>query len=105
MTKSYAIINLDADKAALNSVINTRAMDNRLRKIQHVLNMTDELPERSPHDCRRTYASIQYLHGVDIKTIQNQLGHTKPQQTWDYIRDIVDIETRVNKLAQGCILA
>lgn len=104
MTKSYAIINLDADKAALNSVINTRAMDNRLRKIQHVLNMTDELPERSPHDCRRTYASIQYLHGVNIKIIQAQLGHSTVQQTWNYIKNVADEKTRRDILEQACIL-
>ena len=84
--------------------LHLRAMDNRLRKIQRILHMTDRLPERSPHDCRRTYASIQYLHGVDIKTIQAQLGHASTQQTWDYIRDIIDTNTRAQKLEQGCIL-
>ena len=79
-------------------------MDNRLRKIQHILNMTDTVQERSLHDCRRTYASIQYLHGVDVKTIQAQLGHSSAQQTWDYIRDIVDSNTRAQRLEQGCIL-
>ncbi|MCR4850841.1 MAG: tyrosine-type recombinase/integrase, partial [Lachnospiraceae bacterium] len=84
--------------------LHLRALDNRLRKIQAILGMTDYIPARSPHDCRRTYASIQYLHGVDIKTIQAQLGHSNAQQTWDYIRDIVDTNTRANKLEQGCIL-
>ena len=59
---------------------------------------------RSAHDCRRTYASIQYLHGIDIKTLQKQLGHAKTTQTWDYIKDIIDTETRAEKLEKGCIL-
>lgn len=85
--------------------LHLRALDNRLRKIQHILKLTDKLPERSPHDCRRTYASIQYLHGIDIKTIQAQLGHSSAQQTWDYIKDIIDTNTRAQKLEKGCILS
>ena len=85
--------------------LHLRALDNRLRKIQHELKFTDYSPERSPHDCRRTYASIQYLHGVDIKTIQAQLGHATEHQTWEYIKDIADISTRAEKLKKGCIFA
>ena len=96
----YLFLNPFSDDGKLH----LRALDNRLRKIQAILGMTDYIPARSPHDCRRTYASIQYLHGVDIKTIQAQLGHSNAQQTWDYIRDIVDTNTRANKLEQGCIL-
>ena len=96
----FLFLNPNSDDEKLH----LRAMDNRLRKIQHILHMTDSVPERSPHDCRRTYASIQYLHGIDIKTIQAQLGHASAQQTWDYIRDIVDSNTRAQKLEQGCIL-
>ena len=59
---------------------------------------------RSLHDCRRTYASIQYLHGVDVKTLQAQLGHSSAAQTWDYIKDIVDNSTRLSKIEKGCIL-
>ena len=67
-------------------------------------NMTDSVQKRSPHNCKRTYACIQYLHGVDVKTIQAQLGHSSAQQTWDHIRDIVDSNTRAQRLEQGCIL-
>ena len=84
--------------------LHLRALDNRLRKNQRILGFTSISKERSPHDCRRTYASIQYLHGVDIKTIQAQLGHSRTEQTWDYIKDIVDAETRAEKLQKGCIL-
>ena len=60
-----------------------RALDNRIRMIQKALKMSKDREIRSCHDCRRTYASIQYIHGVDIKTIQAQLGHSTPQQTWE----------------------
>lgn len=85
--------------------LHLRALDNRLRKIQHTLSFTTYASERSPHDCRRTYASIQYLHDVDIKTIQKQLGHSKVEMTWEYIKDIVDSNTRAEKIEKGCILS
>ncbi len=81
-----------------------RALDNRLRKLQGQLELFAGKPVRSAHDCRRTYASIQYLHGNDIKTIQSQLGHAKATQTWEYIKNVIDNETRSEKLAKGCIL-
>ena len=83
--------------------LHLRAVDNRLRQLQEITGL-DKTAIRSPHDCRRTYASIQYLHGIDIKTIQAQLGHSKPTQTWEYIKDIIDLKTRQNKLSEGCIL-
>ncbi len=96
----YLFLNSHSDDGKLH----LRALDNRLRKIQEILYF-DEDAVRSPHDYRRTYASIQYLHDVDIKTIQAQLGHSKVTQTWDYVRDVVDLMTRKGKLENGCILA
>ena len=96
----YLFLNSFSDDGKMH----LRAMDNRIRKIQHQLNLTGTNGIRSCHDCRRTYASIQYLHGVDIKTIQAQLGHSTPQQTWDYIKDVIDTETRLQTLSKGCIL-
>lgn len=96
----YLFLNSFSDDGKLH----LRALDNRIRKIQDVLKMSKDHEIRSCHDCRRTYASIQYLHGVDIKTIQAQLGHSNPQQTWDYIKDVVDTETRLQTLSKGCIL-
>lgn len=86
--------------------LHLRALDNRLRKIQHILFDADDAicNERSAHDCRRTYASIQYLHGVNIKIIQAQLGHSNVQQTWNYIKNVVDENTRREILEQACIL-
>lgn len=80
-----------------------RAIDNRMRKIQAEIDLDNKDEIRSPHDCRRTYASIQYLHGVDVKTLQEQLGHASAAQTWDYIKDIVDNSTRLEKIEKGCI--
>ena len=82
-----------------------RALDNRIRMLQKTLKMSEEREIRSCHDCRRTYASIQYIHGVDIKTIQAQLGHATPQQTWEYIKDVIDAETRLQTLSKGCIIS
>lgn len=84
--------------------LHLRAMDNRIRKIQDILGLSENHDVRSCHDCRRTYASIQYMHGVDIKTIQAQLGHSNPQQTWDYIKDVVDAGTRLRTLSRGSLL-
>lgn len=81
-----------------------RAIDNRIRKLQKELDLDNNDEVRSLHDCRRTYASIQYLHGVDVKTLQAQLGHSSAAQTWDYIKDIVDNSTRLSKIEKGCIL-
>ena len=89
---------------AFDGKLHHHALDRRIRKLQHLLGLADKHIIRSCHDCRRTYASIQYQHGIPIKTIQKQLGHTSPQQTWDYIKDIVDTETRLNMLSKGCIL-
>ena len=38
-------------------------------------------------------------------TIQAQLGHRNVQQTWDYIKDIVEAENRLQKIEKGCIYA
>ena len=80
-------------------------LDKRIRRLQSMLGFAPENGIRSCHDCRRTYASIQYLHGVDIEEIRKQLGHKTQQQTWEYIKDIADTETRLNKLSKGCILS
>lgn len=77
-----------------------RAIDNYLRTTIHrdVLGLSDEKEKRSPHDCRRTYASLEYLNGTDIFVIQRQLGHSTTDQTWDYIRDVVDGTERQSQL-------
>jgi integrase len=38
------------------------------------------------HTCRRSGASNMYLAGIDVKFIQDILGHSKPEQTLKYIK-------------------
>ena len=82
--------------------IHCENVDQRLRRLQDRDIQFDNPCIRSAHDCRRTYASIQYKHGIDLVTIQRQLGHKNPTQTWDYIKDIVDADERLEKLKSGC---
>lgn len=47
----------------------------------------NNLPNVSPHDLRRTWASLADLTGASMKQIQDTLGHKKPTTTQDfYIR-------------------
>lgn len=50
-----------------NGKMHVRAIDDYIRRHIHrdVLGYDDEREARSPHDCRRTYASLKYL-GVGI---------------------------------------
>ena len=43
----------------------------------------------SPHDLRRTYASILFQRNVSINRIQLLLGHRSPEMTNKYLRDIL----------------
>lgn len=97
---NYLFLNSNSSDGKLH----LRAADDYLRNLQQELNFDITKELRSLHDGRRTYASIQYLNGVDITLIQRQLGHKKASQTWDYIKDIIDAETRANRLDKGCLL-
>ncbi len=79
------------------------SVDQYMRKVIHkeVLGYGEEREPRSPHDCRRTYASLEYLNGTDIYTLSRQMGHSKITQTEDYIKDVVDAAERRSKL-KGC---
>jgi len=50
----------------------------------------------SPHKCRHTYASHLVRNGVDLRTVQEQLGHADISTTEIYAD--VDIETRKDKV-------
>lgn len=52
------------------------------------------LPLR-PHDCRRTYASLLYTAGIDMKTIQYMLGHSTLLTTEKYLNPIIT-QQRIN---------
>lgn len=84
-----------------------RAVDDYLREFIHydILDLDSSRNPRSAHDCRRTYASLEYLSGTDIRTIKQQMGHTSESQTWEYIKDVVDAEERKNRLKGGSLLA
>ncbi len=77
-----------------------RAVDDYMRVVIHkeVLGYGDEREARSPHDCRRTYASLEYLSGTPINVIKEQMGHSNVGQTWDYIKNVVEASERRNQL-------
>lgn len=80
-----------------------RAIDDCLREDIHkkVLGLDQRRDRRSAHDCRRTYASLEYLNGTDIYTLMKQLGHSSIKQTEDYIKDVLDANERRNRI-KGC---
>lgn len=59
---------------------------------------------RSPHDCRHTYASLEYLNGTDVYVLKRQLGHANVSQTWDYIKDVAEASERRSKLKGAGLL-
>jgi len=53
----------------------------------------------SPHKCRHTYATYLIKNGVDLRTVQELLGHTKINTTQRYTQVDMDmIKDGVNKL-------
>ena len=101
-TSPYLFLNANAKDGKMH----LRALDDFMRRHIHhdVLGYGDEREPRSPHDCRRTYASLEYLNGTDIYTLKNQLGHSKITQTEEYIKDIIEASERKNRLKGTGIL-
>ncbi len=83
-----------------------RAIDDFMRETIHtdVLGYGKEREARSPHDCRRTYASLEHLSGTPINVIMDQLGHSNVSQTWDYIKNVVEASERRRQLKGGRII-
>ena len=83
-----------------------RAIDDYMREVIHtkVIGYGKDREARSPHDCRRTYASLEYLNGTSINVIMNQLGHSNVGQTWDYIKNVVEASERRSQLKGGNLL-
>ena len=98
----FLLLNSNSEDGKLH----LRAIDHHLREVIHyeVLKLDSSKNARSSHDCRRTYASLEYLSGTDIRTIRQQMGHTSEGQTWEYIKDIVDAEERKARLKGGTML-
>ena len=80
-----------------------RAIDAYLRGYVHekILGYGPETEARSPHDCRRTYASLEYISGTDVYVIKEQLGHSSVKQTEAYVQDVAEAFERRGKL-RGC---
>lgn len=83
-----------------------RAIDDYMREIIHteILGYGNEREARSPHDCRRTYASLEYLSGTPINVIKEQMGHSNVGQTWDYIKNVVEASERRGQLKGARLL-
>ena len=79
------------------------AIQKYIKKLQERILKLDNKNIRSAHDCRRTYASVQYLKlgARGLSFIQSQLGHSTPLQTWDYIKDIVEMKDKMIILEEG----
>ena len=92
----FLILNSNSDDGKMH----LRAIDDFMRTTIHneVLGYDSEREARSPHDCRRTYATLEYLNGANIKRISKQLGHSKVSQTYEYIIDIAEFEERQSLL-------
>ncbi len=97
---------LNPDPQSINGKMHLGAIDKFMRRIIHteVLGYDAEREIRSAHDCRRTYASLEYLSGTPINVIKEQLGHSNVGQTWDYIKNVVDASERRSQLKGGRLI-
>lgn len=98
----YLLLNLNSKDGKMH----LRAIDDYLREYIHkkILGYKDEREARSPHDCRRTYASLEYLNGTDVFVLMRQLGHANVSQTWDYIKDVAEASERRSQLKGAGLL-
>lgn len=94
---NYLFLNSKAKDGKLH----ISAADNYVRALQPRLKFDVTKEIRSLHDGRRTYATLQYLAGVNLKSIQRQLGHSTIKQTEEYIFDVIDVKHRANDLEKG----
>lgn len=95
----FLFLNSNAD----DNKLHLRAADDWIRDIQLILGFDSTKEVRSLHDGRRTYASIQYLHGISIDVIRRQLGHKTISQTEAYIKEIIDQKAKADELEKGCL--
>lgn len=98
----YLLLNANSQDGKMH----LRAIDDYLREYIHkkILGYNGEREARSPHDCRRTYASLEYLNGTDVFVLMRQLGHANVSQTWDYIKDVAEASERRSQLKGAGLL-
>lgn len=60
-------------------------------------------PELKIHDLRHTYATLAIKAGVDIKTLQNTLGHTSAQMTLDVYSHSTDDMKKESAVKMGTL--
>lgn len=75
----YLFVNRQGNKLS-NTIIN-RDLDRIIEKANIDKNIT-------AHRLRDSFATIQYINGADIKSIQETLGHTNIQMTLHYVQKV-----------------
>jgi site-specific recombinase XerD len=78
-------------KTVRGDAITTRGIEKILESYQVPIN--GQLVTLSPHDLRRTYARLLYINGVDLISIQQNLGHADSKTTLGYI-GVMDASAR-----------
>lgn len=73
-----------------------RALNEELREEHKGSGDPPQVPLLSPHKCRHTYATFLLDGGASIRSVQEQLGHSKITTTEIYTH--VDIESRKNNV-------
>lgn len=81
-----------------DDVISENAVESLLRRTCVKLN----IPSRSPHKIRKTYASRLYSKGVSVSDISKLLGHVDETTTWKhYIFSMDNTEERDRKVREA----
>lgn len=66
--------------------ITTRTIERIFER--HAALVNGEYIHLEPHDCRRSYARMQYVAGMDIAGIQQNMGHSEIKTTLLYIGEL-----------------
>ncbi|MCI0350733.1 MAG: tyrosine-type recombinase/integrase [Acidobacteriales bacterium] len=84
--EGYVFRGLTRGGRARSGALTTRAVQDILAK--YPISIAGVMRTVKPHDCRRTYARLQYEAGADLVAIQQNLGHTNVKTTLGYIGDL-----------------